>query len=139
MTFYIDCGRGDEWQIPFLYSYNELALLVCFIHISFPQATNMASWIIKIALMAMSILIETTEGKKDKVLYCSGKLGCLFVHFILFYLLDMGFSGCTCNAILIYSQCRLQICIVNKYCHKISTFVKVDSRNECLVSSFHII
>uniref|UniRef100_A0A8C7UT35 Canopy FGF signaling regulator 1 n=1 Tax=Oncorhynchus mykiss TaxID=8022 RepID=A0A8C7UT35_ONCMY len=31
----------------------------------------MASWIIKIALMAMSILIETTEGKKDKVLYCS--------------------------------------------------------------------
>ncbi|XP_064848880.1 protein canopy-1-like isoform X1 [Oncorhynchus masou masou] len=35
------------------------------------RATNMASWIIKIALMAMSILIETTEGKKDKVLYCS--------------------------------------------------------------------
>ncbi|KAK6302660.1 hypothetical protein J4Q44_G00270150 [Coregonus suidteri] len=38
---------------------------------SLKQATNMAPWIIKVALMAMSILIETTEGKKDKVLYCS--------------------------------------------------------------------
>ncbi|CAB1326259.1 unnamed protein product, partial [Coregonus sp. 'balchen'] len=33
--------------------------------------TNMAPWIIQIALVAMSILIETTEGNKDKVLYCS--------------------------------------------------------------------
>ncbi|XP_029560793.1 protein canopy-1 [Salmo trutta] len=32
---------------------------------------NMAPWIIQIALVAMSILTETTEGKKDKVLYCS--------------------------------------------------------------------
>ncbi|XP_029498552.2 protein canopy-1-like [Oncorhynchus nerka] len=31
----------------------------------------MAPWIIQIALVAMSILTETTEGKKDTVLYCS--------------------------------------------------------------------
>ncbi|KAL0966097.1 hypothetical protein UPYG_G00290890 [Umbra pygmaea] len=32
---------------------------------------NMVAWIIQIAMVAMSILMEPTEGKKDKVLYCS--------------------------------------------------------------------
>ncbi|KAJ8012046.1 hypothetical protein DPEC_G00064620 [Dallia pectoralis] len=40
-------------------------------HLAIETGMNMVAWIIQIVMVAMSVLIETAEGKKDKVLYCS--------------------------------------------------------------------
>lgn len=45
-------------------------------HILFPhRKTNMSPWIIQtcLALLLLLGLVKTTEGKKDDMLYCSGK------------------------------------------------------------------
>ncbi|XP_030631265.1 protein canopy-1 [Chanos chanos] len=51
----------------------SLAHLLLFVHILHKQEGRMARWIIPAGLMLLAVFIfcETTEGKKDKMVYCS--------------------------------------------------------------------